>query len=204
MRLALPWRVAPASPPLGETQSFEHPSLAFEQVAQRLAEGRRCGVLDLGSPTPANLALYSRHGARITFADLYRFYAPSRSANVTREDFADALPHTPTQIDVVLGWDLFDYLSLDEIAWLWGWLRGRLVPGALLYALVSCQGSVPVMPSFFTVADGKTLRVEETGPRALPVPGHSEQALLAALDGMSVRSRFQLRRAAIEYLFVWD
>lgn len=204
MRLALPWRVASETPPLAEIPSFEQSALAFEYVAQRLAEGPRCSVLDLGSPTPANLALYTRHGASITFADLYRFYAPTRSAGSTRERFADALPHTPKPIDVVLAWDLFDYLSLEEIAWLGAWLRGCLVPGALLYALVSCQGSIPPMPSFFTIADGKSLRVEQSGPRALPAPGHSERAILAALDGMSVRSRFQLRRAAVEYLLVGD
>lgn len=205
MRLALPWRVASETPLLAEIPSFEQPSLAVEHVAQRLAEGPRSGVLDLGSPTPANLALYARHGASITFADLYRFYAPTtRSTGPTRERFADALPHTPKHIDVVLAWDLFDYLSLEEIAWLGAWLRDRLVPGAFLYALVSCRGSIPPMPSFFTIADGKSLHVEESGPRDLPAPGHSEHALLAALDRMSVRSRFQLRRSVVEYLFVWD
>jgi hypothetical protein len=201
MRPALPWRAA--STPRLELARYEQPSLALEHVVARLRHAPRCGVLDLGSPTAANLELYSRHGAKITFADLHRFYAPKRAEGSSSEHFNAFLPKTPSQIDVVLAWDLFDYLSLEEIAWLRQSLAGHCAPGAILYALVSSQGLIPDTPSFFAIADDKTLRVEEAGPRVRPSPALSEHTLVGSLHELTVQSRFQLRRAAVEYLFSW-
>lgn len=204
MSLALPWRAARENVPLENVEPFEQSSLALRHVTARLAGASRCGVLDLGSPTSSNIELYARHRARITFADLYRFYAPTRSAVSSPKRFAAALPGISTQLDVVLAWDLFDYLSLEEIGWLGEWLASHCARGALLFALVSCPGLVSSEPSFYTIADDETLRVEQNGARERRSPAHTEHALLRALRGQSVRNRFQLRRSTVEYLFGSD
>jgi len=107
------------------------------------------------------------------------------------------------QVDVILAWDLLDYLSLEEIAWLGQSLTHHCAPGAIMLALVSCQGLIPETPSFYTFLDDKTLLVEESGPPVRPSPALSEHALLGSLHDMTVKSRFQLRRATVEYLFGW-
>jgi hypothetical protein len=203
MRLALPWHAEPPSPPPPEASHYEQASLALEHVVERLSRAPKCGVVDLGSPTAANLELYARHRARITFADLHRFYAPRRLAGADSERFNESLPKTPIQVDVILAWDLLDYLSLEEMHWLRAALSRHCAPGSLLHALVSSGGLIPETPSFYTVVDDATLLVQESGPPVRPSPAHSEPALLHALNGVTVRKRFQLRRAAVEYLFDW-
>lgn len=201
MRLALPWRSE--SPPPPELARFEQASLALEHIVSRLDHAPHCGILDLGSPTAANLELYSRHDAKITFADLYRFYAPMRTGGTSSKLFTESLPRAPMQVDVVLAWDLFDYLSLDEITWLRQSLAQHCAPGAILHALVSSEGLISDTPSFFTIVDDKTLLVEESGPPVRPSPALSEHTLVGSLHELTVQSRFRLRRATIEYLFRW-
>ena len=200
MRLGLPWRSEPKPPPV-ETARFEQTSIALEHVMSRLEGARRCGVYDLGAPVSANVELYARHGSRITFADFYRFYEPTRPHGASAASFAELLPATATQVDIILAWDLLNYLSLEEISWLGQSLSATCAPGAILLALVSCPGLMPATPSNHTIVDDGTLRVEANGPPTRPSPAYSEQALLRSLPGLTVKTRVQLRCAMVEYLF---
>lgn len=170
----------------------------------RLENAPRCGVLDLGAPVTANVELYARHGARITFADFYRFYEPQRPNGASAASVAATLPATASQVDIIFAWDVLNYLSLEEITWLGQRVRLRCAPGALLLALVSCSGSMPTTPSNHTIMDERTLRVEANGSSTRPSPAYSEQALLRSLPGLTVKSRLQLRNSMVEYLFCWE
>ncbi len=174
--------------------------MALEQIMTRLEDAPRCGVFDLGAPVAANVELYARHGAKITFADFYHFYEPQRP---NAASVAASLPATTHQVDIILAWDVLNYLSLDEISWLGESVRSRCAPGALLLALVSCSGLMPATPSNHTIVDEGTRRVEPHDASTRPSPAYSERALLTALGGATVQSRLQLRSAMVEYLFCW-
>lgn len=204
MRLGLPWRSEPKPHAPVTAVRFEQASIALEHVMSRLENAPRCGVLDLGAPVTANVELYARHGARITFADFYRFYEPQRPNGASAASVAATLPATASQVDVIFAWDVLNYLSLEEIAWLGQSVRSRCAPGALLLALVACSGSMPTTPSNHTIMDERTLRVEANGSSTRPSPAYSEQALLRSLPGLTVKSRFQLRNSMVEYLFCWE
>jgi len=204
MRLALRRRSEPTPAPPVEPESFEQTSIALEHVIERLEDAPRPGVLDLGAPIASNVSLYARHGARITFADLYRFYAPVRAQTTSARTFTALLPDTAFHIDIIFAWDLLNYLSLEEIGWLGDAIREKCAPGAILFALVSCPGPMPTTPSFHTIAGRDTLVVAMKTSDATTFPGYSEQTLLRALPDLTVKSRFQLRNSMVEYLFTWE
>ena len=204
MRLGLPWRSDPKPPPPVEAARFEQTSIALEHVMRRLEEAPRCGVLDLGAPIAANVELYARHGSRITFADFYRFYEPTRPDGANAKSFAELLPASATRFDIIFAWDLLNYLTLEEIGWLGQSVSETCAPGAILLALVSCPGLMSAAPSKHTIVDEGTLRVEATAPPARPSPAYSEHALSGPLPDWTVKSRFQLRTSMVEYLFYWE
>lgn len=173
--------------------------MALGHVIGRLEDAPRPGVLDLGGPIGSNVELYARHGARITFADVFRFYEPSETANAS--DFAAMLPDRTSHIDIILAWDLMNYLSLAEIGWLVARVSESSAPGAVLMSLVACAGSIPETPSQHTILDRETLHITPSGPNVRPSPAYSEQTLLRTFSGMTVKSRFQLRSSMVEYLF---
>ena len=178
--------------------------MALEYLFSRLEEAPRPGVLDLGSPVASNVVLYARHGARITFADFYRFYEPSRAQHASARGFDELLPATTNHVDIIFAWDLLNYLSLEEIGWLLRSIGDRCGPGVVLLALVACAGSIPDAPSHHTIVDSETLRIDTNGPPTRPSPAYSEQALLRTLPSLTVKSRFQLRSSTVEYLFSWE
>lgn len=201
MRLALPWRSAPKPPLPVAAEHCEQTSMALTCVMSRLEDAPRCGILDLGAPVTANVELYARHGSKITFADFHHFYEAQRPNAESAAGVAESLPATASQVDVILAWDVLNYLSLEEITWLGQSVRSRCAPGALLLALVSCAGPIPATPSIHTIIDEETLRVEANGSPERASPAYSEQALLRSLSGWTVKSRFQLRNSMVEYLF---
>lgn len=178
--------------------------MALEHIMSRLEAAPRCGVLDLGAPVAANVELYARHASRIAFADFYRFYEPQRPNGAGAASFAESLPTTATEIDIIFAWDLLNYLSLEEITWLGQSVSSKCAPGAILLALVSCSGPMPATPSKHTIVDERTLRVEANGSSTRRSPAYSEQALLRSLPDFTVKSRCQLRSAMVEYLFCWE
>lgn len=168
--------------------------MALEHVITRLEDAPRPGVLDLGSPVSSNVALYARHGARMTFADLYRFDATP----------GDVLPGKAFHIDIVFAWDLLNYLSLEEIESLGESVREKCAPGAMVLALISCPGPMPAIPSYHAITGRDTLWVETKSAETTTSAGYSEQSLLRALPDITVKSRFQLRSSMVEYLFAWE
>ncbi len=213
MRLGLPWRSFPSPPTPPFASQAPAPkrrlnsSNALEHVATRLADASPCTVLDLGPPISANLAFYARYGAKITIADFYRFYRPLRGTSLERASTRAALlnelvPHdASTRFDLVMAWDLLNYLCLDEIAWLIDGMSDLCSPGALMFAIVTGSGDMPETPSNYSLVDMQTLISEPRTSRVRPSPNHSEHALASVTPRLTVERRFQLRNATAELLF---
>ncbi len=213
MRLGLPWRRSSPSPPTPPFASQAPAtkklisSNALEHVATRLEDVSPCTILDLGPPISENLAFYARYGAKITVADFYRFYRPLRGTSLerasTRASLLDELvPHNAsTRFDLVMAWDLLNYLSLDEIAWLMDGMSDLCSTGALMFAIVTGSGDMPETPSSYSILDAQTLLSETRASRVRPSPNHSEHALARVTPRLRVDRRFQLRNATAEFLF---
>jgi len=206
MRLGLPFRSESATASRAGPSRFRQGSLALRPLLRRLEGPTRASVLDLGAASGENLAFFSSLGARLTVADLYRSLLPAREelepANDPRAVFDALLPHPPgAPFDVILAWDVLNYLKPEEIAWLTMSLQRRSKPGAITLAFVASSGEIPVRPAAYVVLDEETFLVDAPAPRRRPAPRYSEPMLLRLMTGASVESRFQLRNETVEYLF---
>jgi hypothetical protein len=187
----------------------EHPStqssIALEALLEYLDRAPR-RVLDLGPPVADNLACYAHFGAKISIADFYRFFVSRRAedpegTSVGSHLFRTLLPCDGTNgFDLVLAWELLDYLSPDENRGLLHSLRELCRPGALLYALVASEGKLSIRPPVYTIEDERTLRCNAPAPVRRPSPGYSEQALLRFMPRLEVERSYQLRNQRVEYL----
>lgn len=164
-------------------------------------------VLDLGPARAANLEFFSRYGGQLTVADFYSGLPPARAA--TSEDderkaqaFAELLPYEPsTRFDLILAWDLLNYLTPIEQQLLMGTLERYCMPGTALLAFVSMQKEMPPAPSAYSIRDADTLVYEEREGRPRPCPRYLEGDLLKRMQGLSVENRYQLRNGMLEYVF---
>lgn len=204
MRLGLRRASQPTRPATTMERPSTQSSIALEALLDYLDEAPR-RLLDLGPPVADNLACYARFGAKISIADFYRFFvsrrAESLEGGVGSRLCRTLLPRDGTNgFDVVLFWELLDYLSPDENTWLLHSLRELCNPGALLYALVASEGKLSLRPPVYTIEDERTLRCDAPAPVRRPAPGYSEHALLRFMPQLEVERRYQLRNQRVEYL----
>ena len=165
-------------------------------------------VLDLGPARSANLEFFSRYGGRLTVADLYNGLRAVRAATPSEDDdrsakaFAELLPFDkPARFDLILAWDLLNYLTPQEQHWLMASLEPFCLAGTGILAFVSTQKEMPPGPSAYSIRDADTLIYEEREGRPRPCPRYLEGDLLKRMQGLTVENRCQLRNGMLEYVF---
>lgn len=167
-------------------------------------------VLDLGPARSANLEFFSRYGGQLTVADFYNGLRAARAAtadddvDVDRKAkaFAELLPFDKSaRFDLILAWDLLNYLTPMEHHLLMVSLEPFCLSGTFILAFVSTQKEMPPAPSAYSIRDADTLIYEEREGRARPCPRYVEADLLKRMQGLTVENRYQLRNGMLEYVF---
>lgn len=196
----------PTPPEPGEAASGQHQSLALPLLVKRLGGGLRRRVLDLGPAVGGNVAFLAGLSCRVHIADLQQSLFPPDEARPTMSDEAfekllgEDLP-SGEGFDVILAWDLFDYLEESRIGVLSCHL-GRLCPaGSLLLVLASTRREIPDRPNRFEIVDSDHLAYEPDAGLLRPGPRYKEPVLRRCLPEFEVESTFLLRNGIQEYLF---
>jgi hypothetical protein len=194
-----------------QTSANESPayrSLALGALLQQLESGRLHRILDFGPALGGNLKFWSPYASRICFEDFYRaweelgfprpadgrFDAPTLSGlfSFDRND----------RFDVILTWDLFNYLEPDHTQAIAGFLSRYCRAGALLFALLSSSPSIPSHPNRFRILNPEQVLYEKVGSGSRPCPRYQPRDVARMIPGFQVLNSFLLRHGVQEYLFV--
>jgi hypothetical protein len=180
-------------------------SPALKALVSRLPEDAAYSILDLGAASGANIEFFSRFRCRLQIADLPDALAsdelrPSLEADPAAA-FRRLLPVGREPFDVVLAWDVFNYLNRDQLRCLAADLARLSHPGALMLAFISTAKEMPEEPGDFQIVDEKTVlwRPRTQGRRPSPrlPPADVEHLVSSFAVVYSVLMRHGIR----EYLF---
>jgi len=203
-----PPREKPASAPAAAPEPAAHHSLGFRALTRSLSADGGTSVLDLGPALGQNIAFFGRYGCRVHIGDLHR--SRLEIGPLTKDDehperyFSRLLPLTAGErFDVVVAWDLLDYLEARELSALTEHLRPSLHDGTLFFAMVSYHKEIPATPIRFRVADAEHLVYEIQGSARRPCPRHKQPDLERHLPGFRIDSSFLLRNGMQEYLWAY-
>lgn len=200
---------------VAEERVETRPSLGFQALVARLERLESPAILDLGTASGRNVRFLSHLARRLTIADLRGSLretpgTPVRGA--ASADASDGLRSTlrawfeplvvDWRYDVVLAWDLFDYLTPADLGALMDILRPRIRPGAILFAMISYVAKISREPNDYEIRDGSALRFHTTSTGERPSPRYKEPELLRLLGGFTVDTTFLMRHGVQEYLFV--
>jgi hypothetical protein len=186
-----------------------HRSLALAALIEEIRRGAKPHILDLGPAVGSNVEFLSQFGCKLYIEDLYSALATRtqrEEGEIAGPEFFQeflALPED-TRFDVVLAWDLFNYLQRQELAHLAQPLRRLCRPGARLFALMSNQKQIPQQPIRFKIVDEQTLAYDRRTPLERPGPRYAPSELNGRLRGFHVDRSFLLRHGIQEYLYVKD
>lgn len=200
--MSLPGRAAKL--PAAEPAAVNAP--LFRRLVDSLSEEKRSVVLDLGPVRSETVALLTPYRCRLDIADLadgLEALNQEPDPALLRERVEALLP-PPRQepIDILLCWDLLNYLQRPAIVALMTALSGRMRPGAFAHLLIVYSGTtMPARPSRFApLPDGRLIETPTTDTRR-NAPRYSPEDLGKCLRGFRSESATLLRNGMQEFLF---
>jgi SAM-dependent methyltransferase len=183
-----------------------HRSLALKALFQGIGN-RKVNVLDLGSAVGSNVEFLSQYGCKLFIEDLYAALSSRTSGGegdlAGPDFFAEFLPlPEDTRFDVILAWDLFNYLHRKELVTFSEQLRRYSHKGTLLLALISYHKTIPAQPYRFKIKDEESLVYERRTATERPSPRITPAEVTGLLKGFRVDRSFLLKHGIQEYLLV--
>ncbi len=176
---------------------------------QQLEEERLYSILDLGPARSASLNFWSGFASLFTIKDFYRSWAEAGFPRPAEGDsyvpiFSGLLSFAPgDRFDIILAWDLFDYMEPDQLQDLMLCLHSHGTPGALLFVLLSSSPLIPALPTTFRIVDREHLLYESSSPVTRNCPRYQPRDLARLAPGFQMFNSFLLRHGMQEHLLVW-
>lgn len=185
----------------------EYKSLGLNALLGLLRADRKYSILDLGQALGGNIDFWSQFRCRLQIEDFYRYYLPLKASAPEDSDkplLEGLLVFAPeTSFDVILAWDLFDYLNLEELETLIRRLGTLCRRGTLLFALVSSLPRIPAEPIVFRILDGERMIYDVRTQETRPCPRHQPRDIAKLMARFNVSHSFLLRHGVQEYVFVY-
>ena len=183
------WRT-PAEKPESSPAPLERHAVALGAAMERLGHQGRARLLDLGPAVGANLEVLRRVARSVVVVDLASSCGLGEGAPMSEplraaRSVDDVLAAAPGAIDLVLAWDLLNYLSLEAFAALAARLALALAPGAALHAFIA-TGSMPARPGRWLIRSPDRLVFEPRSDAERPAPGWLPAVVERTLTGFRV------------------
>ena len=195
----------------------EHPTdLAFNSpsvgiLSQRFPRPGKCQVLDLGAPASSTVAFFSESACKFYLEDLYRFFIAPRKDGEDNGDedkdvaaaIAAALSYDDAaRFDLILGWDLFNYMERSAIELLMARIARSCRSGTLLFLTVSTDAMISSTPARISMTSGGRLHYRSTiDDRSIANPCLSPASLESMMPGFRLLHSFLLGDEMQEFLF---
>jgi hypothetical protein len=189
-----------------EPRPPQYRSPTLKALVSRLSDDVPYHVLDLGGASGANVEFFSRFSDRLQIADLPDALACAEMQELLRADpaaaFRKVLPLAREPFDVVLAWDVLNYLTREQFGCLAAYLGGACSQDALVLAYVSTTKVMSSEPLVFRIVDEQTLHLQPRTPAVRPCPRLPPAEIEHLMAGFSVVQSVVMRHGVREYLFV--
>jgi SAM-dependent methyltransferase len=199
----------PETVPEQSSQKLSRRSSGLGELSRTWASAEGLCILDLGSTSPTNIRLFTGRGHRIysedlltasTDPDLLTKDEQGAVALDSRKFLADNLVYPAAHFDVVLCWNLPDYLDESLVKPVVGRLWSVLKPGGMLLAFFHTRDAGPDSPCHrFHIVGTDTLEMTKIVLRREARRGPTGAVHTAITDGFQLQRVFNNRH--IETLF---
>jgi SAM-dependent methyltransferase len=195
--------------PAQTTKRLSRRSSGLAELAKSFASEEPLCVLDLGSTSAANIRYLTERGHKLYSEDL--LVASTDPALAIKDEtgnpvldskrfLADNLAYGPGQFDVVLCWNLADYLDESLVKPVVGRLWSLLKPRGMLLAFFHTHEAGPDAPCYrYHIVGGDSLEMQHVDPRREMRKGPTGVAHTAIGTGVRLQRVFNNRH--IENLF---
>lgn len=189
---------------------MQHHSFGLAALNQEIIQpGYR--ILDLGPLAVGSTQAFLQMNCPCYIEDLVEFFAENPQSPDMKSALKGHLIAKPEKIkfDVILCWDLLNFLSAEMIAYLIELLQPNLKPGTLLHAMIYTGAKAPRRPAKFKLLQDFTYETaDDPNYPSVAYQGHSTVALMQSLGRFNLSNslvqRQGMRKDLIEYFFEYD
>ena len=192
-----------------KSEPVVHSSLGLQALCQRLQDYAECNILELGPVRTGNIEFWSQFNPFIYVADLRASlplpFSPVEDTEPPKPDW-DRLLNLPNDhnFDVILSWDLLNYLDLTSVSSLIEYLKRFCRPEAVLFTLIFDQKQMPEEITVYRINDEAHLTYEFAGSEMRDCPRHQPRAIEGVMSHFRISNSFRLRNGVVEYLFIYE
>ena len=199
-------RIATANEPESQLDDpVVHGSPGLRKILSALASETAARILDLGPAVPSNISTLSDFAGHIRVADA----ADELCAPIAEDDdwtatsrAAALLPAETGEFDLVLAWDILNYLRKDVSEAVVDRLRQRCQPGARIFALIHEGPTMPAVPQVFEIREGDRLAYRASTLEQLASPKLTPAEVERRLGGFRIEASFVLQHGIREYVAI--
>jgi hypothetical protein len=178
----------------------------FHSLIRRLEGGGRWIVLDLGAAHSSTIKTFGKFRCRLDIVDLAADLETLRGETdprLLRQRVETLLPRRGTEAtDIVLCWDLINYLAPPALTAVMESIALRCKPGALAHGLVYySMRQMPERPGSFVPLDDQRLANRAPPGAERPAPRYSPEDLARCMPRYTVERGRLLRNGMQEFLF---
>lgn len=199
------WRAhSTARPHAAQLEKFNAP--LFRSLVEKLDTRDRWVVLDLGAAKTQTVKLLSQHGCRLDVANVADGLAALNAITEPQQliDAAEALlpARNAEPTDVVLCWDLLNYLERPALRALMSCIARRAQRDALIHALIAyTHPDMPVQPGSYVPDENNNLLDIAAHAGQRPAPRYSPEDLGHCLPDFQIDRAMLLSNGMQEFLF---
>jgi len=189
--------------------TFKTPLLA--RILSAEASEQRRVVLDLGGPSQTLLQQLGAIGpCRVEIADLVGtgclalLNAPEFGEDSGEAGIRAILPAAREPLDLILCWDLPNYLNLNVLGQLFAILGERARPGCRLHMLIAySKREMPAVPARYRYSSDGQLTQTSRDASFTAAPRYSPESLGAAVGDFQYERGVLLSNGMQEFVYTW-
>ncbi len=155
----------------------------------------------------ANVDAFAHIHCSLYIEDLHRVLSgyPPRSEDegqFSPEAFEQLIAtRTKAPFDLILAWDLLNYLEAATVKAIMSRVVRRCRPGTLLFALTFMGREIPSQPGVCRIVGGTRLRIDPGSAQSMANPRPSPTTLERMMAGFRLQHSFLSQVGVQEYLF---
>ena len=197
-----PVREVPPEPPRPTTEIYASPGL--EEADRTVPGDGTCKVLNLGPSVAANVDFVSKFATYLQIVD-----AIDRGPAASERDpgGTDRLSSLSTLIEshrrsfnLVLAWDVINYLSVDQAERLVASLAELCLPNARFHAIFFATDTMPAIPNRYRIINDARLAYEAVTTEVRGAPELPPATVAKLLKRFQVEHSFVLQHGVHEYV----
>jgi hypothetical protein len=195
-----------------QPKAVVHNSLGLHALFQRLQDDVTYEILELGPIRKGNIEFWTKFSNSIYVADL-RSSLPLPPLPPPPEDDQEpperdwhqliGLPEE-RRFDIILAWDLLNYLDLSDLSGLIAYLSQFCRPETILFMLIFDSQKMRKDIAVYRIVDESHLGYELGSTKLRDCPRHHAHTLTQMMRNFRSADSFRLRNGIIEYLFIYE